>query len=87
MSTPQTATFTIDVPYIGQDGTPSVRQCVLTLSLSIADPVTSCYYGEEGFGEITVQGPVMPVDDHPQGFLAGNEQPSGDAPLELKKAA
>ncbi len=62
MSTPQAVTFTIGVPYIGQDGTEQVRQCVLTLSVSIDDPVTSCE-GGEGLGEITIQGAVMPVED------------------------
>jgi len=60
MSTPQMATFKIDVPYMDQDGTEKVRKCVLTLSVSIDDQLTSCA-GSEEFGEISVQGPVMPV--------------------------
>lgn len=60
MPTQRTATFNIDVPYTGQDGTAQVRQCVLTLSISMDDLVPSSE--GEGLGEITMQGPVMPVE-------------------------
>ena len=66
MASPQTVMLPIDISYTDQDGTAKVRRCFLNLALSIADVDTATIpLEEQGLGEITIQGAVMPIDDHP----------------------
>jgi hypothetical protein len=76
MSSPQTVLLPIEIPYTDQDGQAKVRKCYLTLSLSIADLITTGGdLSEQGFGEITIQGAVMPVDDPKGGGAAMSAKP------------
>ena len=70
MSNPQTVLLPIEIPYTDSDGEAKVRRCYLTISLAIADLITTEGTLSEGFGEITIQGAVMPIDDHPMSQAA-----------------
>ena len=66
MASPQTVMLPIDIAYRDQNGVDKTRRCFLSLSLSIVD-LDAATLSLEGnnLGEVTIQGAVMPVDDHP----------------------
>lgn len=66
MACSKTVLLPIDVAYTDANGEPKSQRCFLNLSLSITDVDTeSVPLQEQGLGEITIQGAVMPIDDHP----------------------
>lgn len=73
MAKTTTAPFTIEIPCSAGDGTVVCQKYVLTLTLSMAPMDLEA---EGSIGEITINGAVPPVDDHPLTYQ------EGDVPLE-----
>jgi hypothetical protein len=82
MANPQ-ATFTIDVPYQGQDGSVKYQQCSLTFSLSVSmiSSEVSVLGGQQLLGEIGVQGPAMPVPDPRDGVMYTKQMNAYSGPM------
>jgi hypothetical protein len=88
MATPQTVMLPVDISYTDNDGAAKVRRCFLNLSLSIADVNTETVtLQEQGLGEITIQGAVMPIDDHPQATQTVQAVPAVNEGEALEEAA
>lgn len=75
MSNPQTVLLPIEIPYVDSNGETKVRSCYLKLALEIADLITDGTMSE-GFGEVTILGAVMPVEDPRDGAPMQAPKPS-----------
>jgi hypothetical protein len=74
MAKTTTVYFPIEISYKGADDSVEVRNYNLTLALCLEERVaegSTC-------GEITINGAVIPIDDHPPVYQEGD----GEVPLE-----
>jgi hypothetical protein len=83
MANSKTVLFPIEISYKAADDTVEVHNFRLTLSLSLeglAFEGSTC-------GEVTINGAVMPVDDHPPGVQEGDGEATFEAGDSMQKAA